>query len=645
MDLKKYALEYAAKGWPIFPCKPGGKTPITANGVKDATASMPRVEDWWSHTPDANIGMHCIDYFVLDVDNKEGKVGDESLAKLVDQYGHLPNTVLVETWSGGYHFYFKQTDPPIRNSAGKLGRDLDIRGEGGYVILPPSVIEDSEYLWDDRRQVVCEPPEWLVKELQHKPKGADTGFDLPDKISSGQRNDYMFKYACKLRQSGLERPEILSSMLTVNTTRLGQPLTNDEIDKILGSACRYDTEGDAPGSPRWDYIGKTKKLRNTYNNCKNFLELDEEIKGLFKLNEFTGDIEIARYVPWLGSHTGKMMSDTDEHMIKEYLRGKGFEPMLGTLHEAIVTNSKQCSYHPVKQYLEALTWDGEPRLDSWLHDYLGTEESTYTTQVGAKTLIAACARIDKPGIKFDHMLILEGEQSIGKTSAVSALGGSWYRDININARDKDTIDAMRGGWIIEVSEMVCFRKQEIEALKSFVSRQVDRVRLAYRRNSEDYPRQCIFIGTINPDALGYLKDTTGNRRYWPVTVGQYGELSLSQLQADRDHLWAEAYMRYKKGDSLHLTDSVALQEAKQAQEGREETDGWQERIESWLIKQTAMHHDRPSSIEVWEDCLEGDTSRFERKQQQRIANVMRKLGYTSRSVKVDGKVERRYVLE
>lgn len=210
--------------------------------------------------------------------------------------------------------------------------------------------------------------------------------------------------------------------------------------------------------------------------------------------------------------------------------------------------------HPVREYLDNLVWDGTRRCDRWLTDYLGVADTPFSRAIGQIVLVAAVRRIRKPGVKFDEMLILQGPQGDNKSSslAVLAVEEDWFSDdLPLNASAQKFIEATKGRWIVEAGELKGMTKGEKEALKSNLSRQIDRSRAAYGRLPESRPRQFIIIGTTNDSA--FLTDSTGNRRYWPVLIGK---ILLEKLKADRDQLWVEASHLEAQGASIRLDPSL-----------------------------------------------------------------------------------------
>jgi hypothetical protein len=225
-----------------------------------------------------------------------------------------------------------------------------------------------------------------------------------------------------------------------------------------------------------------------------------------------------------------------------------------TLVRCLLTLAEQRKRHPVREYLAGLKWDGTPRLDGWLTAYLGVEDSRYSREVGLRVLLAGVARVRTPGCKFDEMMILEGAQGAKKSSALAVLAGNaeWFTDtVPLGADERRFMEAVAGKWIVEASELRGMKRGEVEALKATLSRQVDRARLAYARLPVDRPRQCVLIGTTNAEE--YLRDGSGNRRFWPVKVG---DVKLDELVRDRDQLWAEAAHRQGCGESIQMDPAI-----------------------------------------------------------------------------------------
>lgn len=312
-------------------------------------------------------------------------------------------------------------------------------------------------------------------------------------------------------------------------------------------------------------------------------------KDLFRYNEYTNNIELTRTPQW--NERGLVLTDGHVLQMRWFLdKTLDMDLNVNLVEEVCYLLSSLQSYHPIKDYLRGLKWDGVVRLDKWLVDICMADDNVYVRNAGKYALIAAVNRIFEPGCQFDSMLILEGEQGGGKSTMLQALGGQWYLDTQLTTGEnkKDLIDIMRTGWIIEIADLAGFRKHEVDYLRSFITRKVDRVRLAYGRMAKDFPRQCIFIGTHNPSGDNqYLKDDTGNRRFWPIKCGD--KIRVDMMKQWRDQLWAEAYAMYLKKEQFHFTDDESLAILKGLHEEREVDIPVNEKIEQYVANRNCVH--------------------------------------------------------
>lgn len=283
---------------------------------------------------------------------------------------------------------------------------------------------------------------------------------------------------------------------------------------------------------------------------------------------------------YIGGHriqqwAGKL-SDTAVHALRKIIRETWrFDPGTKNTEDAAIQKSLEHTYNPVTDYLAALRWDGVSRLPTWLHDYLGADQTALNAAIGSLILIAAVRRARVPGSKFDQIVVFEGREGTGKSQAVQILAGEHYSEQSVLAHtDKEQQEAIRGVWIHEIPELAGMKRTDVERIKAFASRTEDRARPAFGHFRVDLKRRCIFIGTTNEDA--YLKSYTGNRRIWPVVTRA---IDLSGLRAMRDQLWAEAAAREQAGASLVLDPRLWTQ-AGEEQEKRMEHDLWIEIIEN-----------------------------------------------------------------
>lgn len=379
-------------------------------------------------------------------------------------------------------------------------------------------------------------------------------------------------------------------------------------------------------------------------NVALLLTNDERLRECFKFNEFTGAVEVveAPWRQWSGTPTGEW-TDDDRVALAEWIVGEyGHNAAMNetTVHNALRNYTRRFTYHPVRDYLNGLRWDGKPRLATWLSRYLGAEVGDYHAAIGLHFLVGAVARVMQPGYKLDTMLVLEGEQGIGKSRAVRILFGDWYTDAAIDFSSKDAAQTIRGMWGVELAEMHTVGRAEASLFKSFLSRQADRQRDAYDRCTVTHPRQCVFIGTTNQEF--YQTDDTGGRRLWPVACGR---IDLRALGEDRNQLWAEATALFNGGEKGFL-EKAAEALAKVEQDRRHLPDPWIEAIRGWLVNQSAFvvsGQTRVTSSEVFGGALGSNVRDVRPAEAQRLGRCMRKLGFKAQAFKRRGEVMWGYV--
>lgn len=382
-------------------------------------------------------------------------------------------------------------------------------------------------------------------------------------------------------------------------------------------------------------IGAHGKPKNTLRNITHILEHFLG-GGLVGLSQFSNRVVFLKDTAY-GGVKGRELTDQDDLNLKHYIASHyRFEPGKELCYEAHAWVSHKYAFHPVRNYLDRLAWDEVPRLDEWLKSAFGAVgPNGYVEAIGRKTLTAAVARVYEPGIKFDHVLVLEGFQDKGKSTALKMLAGkTWFTDNLGDIHQKDVVDQMCGKWIIEIAELATFKGKDVDFLKSFITREDDRVRMPYGRRSADFPRQCIFIGSTNNDE--YLVDETGNRRYWPIKINQ---ANFKWLKNNRDQLWAEAKVRYDLGEDLFLNDELKKLAAKE-QEKRFVVDEWEGEIRAYIDSMSDAT--KLTTIDLWKSILsaEGIPSDYDTK---RIGKVLRRLGYIRKSIRFGGVVKQGWV--
>ena len=300
---------------------------------------------------------------------------------------------------------------------------------------------------------------------------------------------------------------------------------------------------------------KSGILCNTLGNLLLIMNNDDAISGI-RHNKLANQI-YGENLPWERPHPP--WRDADTAQLVAYV-DKRYGTFSARNYELALTKvSDDRAYHPIQEYLNSLPpWDRVPRMDTLLIDYLGAEDSPYTRAVTRKTLVAAVARILNPGVKHDSILVLNGKQGIGKSTLFSRLGRQWYSDsLSISdMKDKTAPEKLQGYWLLELGELAGIKKMDVETVKSFITRTDDKYRPSYGRAVESHPRQCIIVGTTNSDG-GFLRDITGNRRFWPVRVSGGGKYHAWEL-TETDQIWAEAIVWYTEGEELFLKGDIAL---------------------------------------------------------------------------------------
>lgn len=314
-----------------------------------------------------------------------------------------------------------------------------------------------------------------------------------------------------------------------------------------------------------EYEKRSTVVKNTLRNLLLILNNDEKLKGIV-FNQLSDGMEIKGEVPW--EHPSRFWRDADDAQLISYV-----DLTYGTFSArnydiAVTKVADDRSYHPIREFLSSLPeWDRVPRVDTILVDFLGASDNAYVRAVTRKTLCGAIARVMNPGCKFDTMLVLNGPQGKGKSTLISKLCGEWFNDSLLlnDTKDKTAAEKLQGYWILEIGELAGLKKTEIETLRGFLSRQNDIYRASFGRRATPHPRQCVFIGTTNAEN-GYLRDTAGNRRFWPVkTPGDAARASWEMTEEEIRQIWAEALVRYKEGEPLHLDNELAGMALKEQQ--------------------------------------------------------------------------------
>ncbi|NNA24633.1 conjugal transfer protein TraC [Pseudomonas lundensis] len=376
-----------------------------------------------------------------------------------------------------------------------------------------------------------------------------------------------------------------------------------------------------PAAGGWkDQLARTENgsLIAHMQNVELILGNDERWAGVIAFSAFSSKIVKLRTPPY-GGGTGDWGDIDDIRVMKWLAQQYNLRVKASSVIEAVSVVAHDHAFHPVRNYLNKLEWDRVPRLDTWLNTVMGVAQSGYSAKVGKRWMISAVARVMRPGCKADSVMILEGGQGEGKSTAMSILGGDWFMDTPFALGDKDGFQAIRGKWIIELGELDSFNKAESTKAKQFFSASTDTYRESYGRRTNDVPRQCVFVGTTNQDE--YLKDATGNRRYWPVACTK---VDLEQLREIRDQLWAEAMFCYEAGEIWWVNrDETAM--FSEAQDERFVVDEWEGPILNWL--EESQIGETTSGSDVLASALKLDFGHWGKPEQMRVGAIMHRLGW------------------
>lgn len=638
------AIEYASKGMAVFPLKVKGKEPMTAHGVKNATTNFNTIKKWWTKYPNANIGIACGavsgGLLVVDLDEKENGVsGSDSLHNWERENGELPETVRSITGKGGAHLLFR-IDHPEKNKVNLL-EGVDIRSDNGYIVAPPSIHPNGnryEWEYDPEEYEIAQADETVLRLLSVGRKPETDKFTVPDRIPDGKRNDTIFKMACSLQAKGLTDTSILAACIAENNAKCNPPLDEDEVAKIVESALKHDkgTLAVPSAAVELDLLKTTdskgnEKIRQCGENVCRVILGDPALAGKIKDDTFGHRLMYLGQLDWRekGDDYGDW-TDKDDSALRAYLDIKYNLRNKADYEDGFNMALLENSYNPLTGFLDALVWDGKPRIDTVMTDYLGVKPTEYNKAAFRVFLQGAVRRAYDPGCKFDYMMVLIGKQGDGKSTffRMLACNDEWY-DENFNFKDtnsKTTIEHMAGKWFLEMGEMDTMKKDMVtaDALKAFITTVADTYRVPFGRRPERRPRQCVFCGTSNDK--NFLKDRTGNRRYLPIDCEATQETKKRIFSYDETRPYfrqviAEAVADYKRDPSAPLVLPYELEEeAKQAQLRHLEEDVWVSIIEDFL-EDEPVH--RVNAAYIWEKAFGKNPADMRKGEASRIVTIMR----------------------
>jgi DNA-binding transcriptional MerR regulator len=630
--------------WHIFPCT--GKLPATPHGFKDAKLAAEWPADSFKNKNVALATGKISGVWVLDIDVKNGAQGAYSLEQLEKEHGKL-DTLTARTWSGGLHYYFKYV-PGIKTRTG-VWPGIDVRSDGGYVIIPPSTIEGKPYSYLDVETIegIKDTPAWLIKALTeakqipkfHLPRDAE------GKIPKGKQDDALFKFACSMTAQGFSPEQIKAALMQAILDcpqDKDRPFTDADVKRWMGGAENYDQGKAKVKQAEEQAVKAQERLAKKNDALKKAKERAERISGLERagliynkqwgtLTSCQANVEVLVRLKYPGKFW------RNEFSMKDYFyKSEITDAMVNNIHHELEVDQrivfrrehvnhgveKLCDSnrkHPLRDELDALKWDNVPRLDRVAVEvFRATNE--FADVMVRKWLISAVARIYQPGCKVDHVLTLIGKQGIRKSTAFSILAGRDYFLDDINEiGSKDTLMKFTGRWICEFQELAALQRSQVEQIKAFITRQSDVYRVPFGHREGVSPRTCVFVATTNDDHP--LKQEDENRRFWPVYCSMDADVDTDKLSEWRDQIWAEAKAAYMAGESIYIQDQLLLGELKAQQRDLSDTyDPWEDLLKEVLLREWLIMSDAY-------ECLGIEAKHQDYRATERIKRILRRNGF------------------
>jgi predicted P-loop ATPase len=379
-------------------------------------------------------------------------------------------------------------------------------------------------------------------------------------------------------------------------------------------------------------LSSTGRIIPNTANALEALRGDYALRDVFAYDEMVDMVVMTHEIGQPMEPCDRWVTDNDVTTLQVWLQQQGKMPSIAleAVRGAMVQRAHESSFHPLKDWLRELEWDGTQRLGVWLASYLGAELNAYNAHIGRLFLISMVARAVDPGCQCDHMMVLEGDQGIMKSSACKVLAGEWFSDNlpEIGSPARDISQHLRGKWLIEVAEMHAMGRAEATLLKSFITRTHERYLKRYARVESIEGRSCVFVGTTNAEE--YLKDPTGGRRFWPVKVGVRAAINIELLAQYREQLFAEAVAAYRAGDPWWPDASFERELIKPEQAARYAGDIWEDRIEKYLGERLDLGHRRVTVAEIAREAL-GIVDSIQRTDHAvRIAQILKQTGWVTK---------------
>ncbi|MCD8196554.1 MAG: bifunctional DNA primase/polymerase [Lachnospiraceae bacterium] len=549
-DLKSCALTYAQKfHFAVFPLLERGKEPATTNGFYDATTDLQQIKKWWYKNPNFNIGIATgqmsggLIVIDMDRDERKGKDGYAIVKKWQQKHGNLPDTWMSLTGRGGYHWFYYDPNTTM-GSPRDLFEGVDIRANGAYIVAPPSIHPNgNRYQWEagfGDETPLAAVNDTVREFLKGEPKPEKTkGFQAPETIPQGERTEKLFKMVSSLQSKGLSDEAIRAAVRAENEAKCIPPLTDKELEQTIFSALPRYEKGTAPyynqtgGSPNvfeklaysisYDREGneKSKKVIQSIRNVEIVLDNDPRLVGKIAYDEFVCQVYLMGDTPWGYVPNSRAWSSKDDSALFSILQSDYGLKSRNDYFDAVKNVAMRNKFHPVRETLDSLKWDGREHIRRLLPECLGAEDTEYNFEVMKLWMLGAVSRVYSPGCKFDYIIILVGKQGLGKSTFLNllALNDNWFND-SLDSLDSDkAAQSLMGSWIIELAELKSLARTAggVDSVKRFLSAKQDKYRIPYERRADNFLRQCVFAGTTNRS--DFLQDETGNRRFLVVRTG------------------------------------------------------------------------------------------------------------------------------
>lgn len=610
-------------------CTATAKHPIGSGWNTKATTDLDVVRDRFRNH-NGNIGVYLGGKFVLiDADGHEGL---ETLSTL----GDLPPTMMALSGSrtGSHHIYrLAPHQDAQRITDRRFAPSVDVKIRGQFVAAPSRHPSGNRYQW----AVFQEPavlPDWLYEMLcSRKPAVVRAPVTdspdirrvrayvakMPPAVSGQGGHGQTYAAACFIAGQGLSEDEEFAVLDEYNQ-RCEPPWSDQELEHKLRDARRNTTAQPLADRPRlvsvpadatedegWKQeLSFTQNrsgdpvIRRTVKNAVMILQNEPLWRGKIRRDLFSMHTRLTD-PPWgsvyAPSTASAVWRDSDTSRLQAWLQDKYQLDLCVTDLDAAVSLVAEANEHnSAQEWFSGLTWDGQERAGQWLHTYIGATDTPYNAAVGRWWLISAVARVFQPGCKADHMLILYGDQGVGKSSAAGILAGQeWFSDSPVPIGNKDAYLALQGKLIVEMAELDSMKRAESEAIKAFLTSPTDSFRPPFARRNINVPRQCIFVGTTNQVEM--LRDDTGNRRFWPVVTG---DINREALRRDRDQIWAEVVQWYRAGATWYPSTAADRAMCREVQNSHLVWHPWVDKIQEWASR---THRDSARLAEILEQAL------------------------------------------